>query len=135
MEIGIAQSVNNSLNRVFEERAVTVRQSNIKPENVAQNTLHKEAASPPGEIPVDSDVKKSEIAAAVKHIESYMQSMKRELNFSIDKESGKTVVKVIDSQSEKVIRQMPTEEFLKLSHSIQESPEQNMTGVLMERKA
>ncbi len=135
MENGISQSVNNSLNRVFEERAITTRQANLKTENVAQNTLHQEAASPPNEIPVDADVKKSEIVAAVKNVENYMQNMKRELEFSIDERSGNTVVKVIDPESKEVIRQMPSEEFLKLSSTLHDNPGDDVVGVIMNRKA
>ncbi len=135
MENGISQSINNSLTRAFEERGIMARQANLKTENVAQSTLHKEAASPPGEIPADPDVKKSEIAAAVKSLESYMQNIKRDLDFSIDESSGSTVVKVIDPESEKVIRQYPSEEFLKLSKHIQESPVQNSAGIFMDHEA
>lgn len=39
----------------------------------------------------------------------------RKLEFSIDEDSGRNVVKVIDSDSGDVIRQFPSEEVLKLS--------------------
>lgn len=39
----------------------------------------------------------------------------RKLEFSIDEDSGRNVVKVIDSDSGEVIRQFPSEEVLKLS--------------------
>ncbi len=39
----------------------------------------------------------------------------RKLEFSIDEDSGRNVVKVIDSDSGDIIRQFPSEEVLKLS--------------------
>lgn len=68
--------------------------------------------------------KKSEnledIKQSVNQLNDYVQNTQRDLEFSIDKESGVTVVKVIDTKSEKVIRQMPTEEALKLARSLVE---------------
>ena len=54
------------------------------------------------------DAKNSDdLKQAVSKLNDYVQNVQRNLQFSIDKESGATVVKVIDSKSEKVIRQMP----------------------------
>ncbi|MCY1180946.1 FlaG protein [compost metagenome] len=48
-------------------------------------------------------------------IQSFLQTLKRNLNFSIDESTGKVVVKVIDGDSGKVVRQMPSEDVLKLA--------------------
>ena len=42
------------------------------------------------------------------------------MNFSVDDDSGKQVVKVTDSDSGDIIRQIPTEEVLSLSRRIKE---------------
>ena len=57
---------------------------------------------------------------AVGQLNDYVQTMQRDLQFSIDKESGVMVVKVIDTNSEKVIRQIPAEETLRLARSLAE---------------
>ena len=55
------------------------------------------------------DTKNSDdLKQAVSKLNDYVQNVQRNLQFSIDKESGATVVKVIDSKSDKVIRQIPT---------------------------
>jgi flagellar protein FlaG len=64
----------------------------------------------------DSD----DLKQAVSQLNDFVQSMQRNLQFSIDKESGTMVVKVIDAKSEKVIRQMPSEETLRLARSLAE---------------
>jgi flagellar protein FlaG len=61
-----------------------------------------------------------ELKQAVSQLNDFVQNMQRNLQFSIDKESGAMVVKVIDAKSEKVIRQMPSEETLRLARSLAE---------------
>jgi flagellar protein FlaG len=61
-----------------------------------------------------------ELKQAVIQLNDFVQNMQRNLQFSIDKESGTMVVKVIDAKSEKVIRQMPSEETLRLARSLAE---------------
>ncbi len=50
----------------------------------------------------------------VKHLNDYAQTINREVQFSIDKDSGRTLVKVVDLKTKEVIRQMPSEEVLRL---------------------
>jgi flagellar protein FlaG len=61
-----------------------------------------------------------ELKQAVSQLNNFVQTMQRDLQFSIDKESGTMVVKVIDAKSEKVIRQIPSEETLRLARSLAE---------------
>ena len=61
------------------------------------------------------------LKAAVQEIEKFVQSVKRNLEFSIDEPSGKVVVKVIASDSGEVIRQIPNEEVLKLANSLNDA--------------
>lgn len=67
----------------------------------------------------DSDPER--LKHAVKEIEKFVQSMKRNLDFSIDEKSGRVVVKVIASDTGEVVRQIPTEEALKLADSLNEA--------------
>jgi len=53
-----------------------------------------------------------ELDAVVVSLNDYIESTQREIHFSVDEESGRTVVKVIDSTSDNVIRQIPSEEIL-----------------------
>lgn len=52
---------------------------------------------------------------AVERLSKFVASTKAEINFSIDEESGIRVVKVLDSQSKDVIRQIPSEEVIQLA--------------------
>jgi flagellar protein FlaG len=66
-----------------------------------------------------SSASKAEIEQAVSQINNFVQSVKRDLSFSTDEASGKTVIKVIDSDSGKLIRQIPSEEVLALANHLQ----------------
>jgi flagellar protein FlaG len=44
--------------------------------------------------------------------------MQRALLFSVDKGSGTVVVKIIDTESKQVIRQIPTEEALRMAQDL-----------------
>lgn len=60
------------------------------------------------------------IEDAVVAIQSFVQNIRRDLNFSLDDSSGRVVVKVTDGASGEVIRQLPSEEALRLAESLEE---------------
>lgn len=55
---------------------------------------------------------------AVASMRSFAQSVSRDLDFSIDEASGRVVAQVIDSESGTLIRQIPSEEVLKLAEHL-----------------
>jgi flagellar protein FlaG len=61
-----------------------------------------------------------QLSAAVSKLNDYVQNVQRTLSFSIDKDTGVTVVKVFDSETKELVRQIPAEETLKLAASIDE---------------
>ncbi|MFQ3235291.1 MAG: flagellar protein FlaG [Paraglaciecola sp.] len=68
----------------------------------------------------NSDALEETVDEALTHINDFVQSKNRQLNFSVDEDSGRQVIKVTDAGSGDVIRQIPTPEVLKLSARIQE---------------
>jgi len=77
----------------------------------------------------DSD-SSDRLKQAVQDIEKFVQSIKRNLEFSIDQHSGQVVVKVIASETGEVVRQIPSEEALKLADSLSSA-----SNVLFDAKA
>lgn len=57
---------------------------------------------------------------AVQLINKNEQVVQREIRFSVDEDSGKTVIKVMDLSSKEVIRQMPNEEALIFARKLTE---------------
>ena len=71
-----------------------------------------------------------ELGEAVQKANQDMQSAQREINFSVDKESGITVIKIIDLATEEVIRQIPNEETLSFARHISEGGELKLISEL-----
>lgn len=67
------------------------------------------------------------LAAAIEQLNSLAEAQRRELQFSIDEPTGKTIVKVFDSSSQELIRQIPAKEVLELAERFGEGD----TGALM----
>ena len=72
-------------------------------------------------------VSEVDLGDAVQRINDHMQMIRRDLQFSMDDEHGQLVVKVIDRQTEEVVRQIPSEQALKLSTRLEE-----LRGMLLE---
>lgn len=67
---------------------------------------------------------------AVKGINEFFQSVRRTLQFTVDKDTGRTVIQIRDSQTNEVIRQIPQEDVLKLAKRLDE-----VQGLLFQEKA
>ena len=61
--------------------------------------------------PVDD----ADLRDAVSQINQFVQSVQRDLSFSIDEGSGRSVIKVIDRESGELVRQIPSQEVLALA--------------------
>lgn len=63
---------------------------------------------------------RAELEKAMNNIQEFVQSVRRDINFSLDDGNGRVVVKVTDANSGDVIRQIPSEEALKLAENLSE---------------
>lgn len=61
------------------------------------------------------------IEGAVSDLNNLAQQMRRELQFSVEEESGELVVKVIDKETDEVVRQIPSEVLLELRKRMTEA--------------
>ena len=92
----------------------------------------------PAESRVVQEVSESSLNTAVDELAHYAQSISRDLEFTIDKDLDKTIITVYDTDSEEVIRQIPSEEVLKLAKqldAILSEANQQVSGILVEEKA
>ena len=86
---------------------------------------------------MQSDKKVSKAVQEIneKRIKERTEALNRQyigLNFSIDKETESTVVKVTDMNTKKLVRQIPSEEFLKMSERLDDL--QAKTGLSQDDK-
>lgn len=59
-----------------------------------------------------------EVEKIVREVNDQLQAMHTELNFSVDKETDKLVLRIINSKTHEVIRQIPAEEALRIASRI-----------------
>jgi flagellar protein FlaG len=71
-----------------------------------------------------------EVKQSVEDLNEFILPYNSSINFSIDKESGRLVVKVIDNETKEVIKQIPSEEAVKLARSLEQ-----LQGLLVRQQA
>lgn len=71
-------------------------------------------------VETETETDREKLETAVSSIQDFTQNIQRNLNFSINESTGRTVVEVRDVASGEVIRQLPTEEALRLAESLDE---------------
>ncbi len=81
---------------------------------------------PPGEVQPEAKADKAspseaDVLLAVKKLSEHTRSLGRELQFEVDSDSGETVVKVVDPETDEVVRQIPSEEAVERARSSNES--------------
>lgn len=59
-----------------------------------------------------------QVREAVANINKSLQSLSQDLVFSVDSDSQRTIVKVVDQKTKEVIRQIPTPEALEISKAL-----------------
>ena len=70
------------------------------------------------------------VEGAVKRLADFISPTQSQISFSIDKESGLQVVKILDNESKTVIRQFPSEEAIALAQVLDK-----IQGLLIKDKA
>jgi len=75
-----------------------------------------------------------QVEEAVQALNDYVQSVNRDLQFSVDDASGRTVIKVLDAETQEVVRQIPSEEVLALARHLREAMDA-AKGLILETEA
>lgn len=71
-----------------------------------------------------------QVRQAVEAVKTAVEPVARDLQFTIDKETGKTIISVVDSVTKEVIRQIPGEEIVAIAKAID-----RMKGLLFKQTA
>ena len=61
------------------------------------------------------------LGEVVSDLNNLVRELHRELHFSVDEESGDTVIKVVDSATDEVVRQIPSEEVVRMRKHLKEA--------------
>jgi len=86
-----------------------------------QAAVESQPAATASQQQLPAEDKQPPIAEAVSSIQQFVQTIQRNLNFSLDDSTGRVVVKVTDGSSGEVIRQIPSEEALRLAESLEQA--------------
>lgn len=118
----------------FQQHAKFAAQSEFK----APASNAKAVTSAPVELPnithgqaVEQQPSVPQLKNAVDSINKFLQQSNRNIQFSVDADTQRTVVKLIDSDTGDVIRQYPSKEVLEISRSI----ENMQQGMLLRQQA
>ena len=60
----------------------------------------------------------TQVTDAVEKLSKFVSTIRPEISFSVDQSSGTRVVKILDSQSKEVLRQIPSEEAIQLAQAL-----------------
>jgi flagellar protein FlaG len=71
-----------------------------------------------------------EVKRAVQAINKALQASSQGVEFSVDEQSGRTIVRVVDRNTKEIIRQMPSQETLEIAQALDKAQ-----GVLIRQKA
>jgi flagellar protein FlaG len=90
------------------------------------------ALAPPKAPKLQLDVKELEknLKEAIQMLNEQMKSSGRHLNFSIDQEVNRTIIRVKNSNTGELVRQIPDETVLRVAHSIEK-----VKGMLLDELA
>lgn len=72
----------------------------------------------------------AELKEALDQFKTAISVVANELTFSIDEDSGRTLVKIIDRETEEVIKQIPSEEMLQIAKALDK-----LQGLLVKQDA
>lgn len=94
-------------------RAVTQQavepSTNAVPMNDAMRGVREAQQEPPS--PAD-------LQQALKEVQTAINGVANDLRFSIDEDTGRTLIKIVDRETDEVIKQIPSEELLRIAKAL-----------------
>ena len=85
-----------------------------------QNTQIANEASKAEQLKERNDAQREDLDQAVSQLNDFVQNVQRDLQFEVDNDMGQTIVRVVDQQTQEVIRQIPDEVALRLAEKLQQ---------------
>jgi flagellar protein FlaG len=85
---------------------------------------------PPSAPPVQALPSENAVKNAARQISDFLKSSSASIRFSVDQSRHEVVVRIVDPQTNEVIRQVPSEELLAIAQSLD-----RMSGLLLKQTA
>ena len=131
----VLKAADHSSKKIKEEQSTVRSIETARAEKAKQesNVSKVNQTEDPKETEEEKQASEQSLNNAVKQLNSYVQSTNRNLEFNIDNDSGQTVIKVTDSETDELIRQIPNEEALYIAKQLTEGQGQDdvESGILL----
>lgn len=101
----------------LQDEVLALIRSRSQPQAAPGSPERGKAAEQPADAAA-APVGPTQTAAAVKEINQALKVLSTALHFEVDKDSGETVVKVIDRENGQVLRQIPSEATIQIARSL-----------------
>ena len=119
----------------------SIQAGSPSPRVVAPDTSRKEkVVSAPSPVPQSNKIENQQAPAveqhklsvedAVKRLADFVSPSNANIKFTVDEASGIRVVKITDSQTNEVIRQLPSEETIRIAQALE-----TLQGLFVKEKA
>jgi flagellar protein FlaG len=130
MPTEITTEMRQSMSRVADTSRVQQQKAVIEADRtVARQGLSVNEQSVPS-AKESSQPSSQQLEKAATSLNKHVQSLKRDLHFSVDDDTGETIIRVVDSESQRMIRTIPSDEFISMSQQLNQT-----VGMLLNAKA
>lgn len=118
-----------SISAVGATPAVVREVANTKAEAPKSSQLSTVAQAPKAQPKAVSGVNRSELEESVRMANERLVGRNQQVALGVDAESGTVIVTVTDKKSGQVVKQIPSEEALRITRNLDE-----LTGILVDTK-
>jgi flagellar protein FlaG len=110
----VAETANNNITRLSELKQAESASANT--EQAESRTLEQKSE----ESGDQTKLTREDVEEMVEALEDFANTVQTRLNFSIDDDTEDVVVKIMDKETDEVIKQFPAEEILELREKMQD---------------
>jgi flagellar protein FlaG len=104
----------------FVKADETKKDEVVKAERVSQQVSQQEILQESKEITYSKPLNSEQLEKVAQQLQDFVGELNRNLEFSVDKDSGRDVIKVFDKGTGDLIKQFPSEEVLTLVSKLSE---------------
>lgn len=112
------------MNDIGSQTSVTLPKVNYVPSS--RNKVPKQSVS----TTVEHSAQQKDMPELVVKIDKFVQSLSTKISFSVDGQTGKSIIIVREKDTGNVIRQIPQKEMLELARKLEQ-----ISGIIFNRKA
>jgi len=114
-----ANTVVSSIQQASQQQNVQSQQSQQSQQVAQVDSTEQSKERVQAAIQEKEQVTAEELDAAIERLNELMKDGQRSLSFSVDKELDEVVIKVMDTKTDELIRQIPNEEALKFAKNLE----------------